>query len=117
MPKTYSFPFAIARNGASRRKFLKISGAGLGGLALAQVLGLAPRPARAAGQLTYAFWPWGSEIVTDNARIFKEQYGEEINLQPIPGEYAAVIETKLAAGQAFDLFRAQRGQASRWYAA
>jgi multiple sugar transport system substrate-binding protein len=99
----------------SRRRFLE-GGAGLSGLALASALGLAP-PARATHQMTYAFWPWGSEIVEDNARVFEEQYGEKLNLQPIPGEYAAVIETRLASGSEFDLFRAQRGQASRWFAA
>jgi multiple sugar transport system substrate-binding protein len=99
----------------SRRRFLEGS-AGLSGLALASALGLAP-PARATHQMTYAFWPWGSEIVEDNARVFEEQYGEKLNLQPIPGEYAAVIETRLASGSEFDLFRAQRGQASRWFAA
>lgn len=102
----------------NRRDFLKASAATLSGVALAATLGLAPpRKATAATQLTYGFWPWGSEIVTDNAGIFREQYGESVNLQPIPGDYAAVLETKLAAGQAFDLYRAQRGQASRWYAA
>lgn len=101
----------------SRRDYLKGAAATLGGAALASAIGLAPPRARAATELTYAFWPWGSEIVTDNARVFEEQYGEKVNLQPIPGEYAAVLETKLAAGATFDLYRAQRGQASRWYAA
>jgi multiple sugar transport system substrate-binding protein len=112
-----SVPQAGSRSVVNRRKVLQAS-AGMGGLALASALGLAPpQSARAAGQLTYAFWPWGSEIVADNAQDFQAQYGEEINLQPIPGDYAAVLETKLASGTTFDLFRAQRGQASRWYAA
>ena len=119
MPRTYPFPRSQERSSpraGSRRDFLKTSAAGVSGIALASALGLAPRSAR-ADQLTYAFWPWGSEIVAEGARNFEEQYGEALNLQPIPGEYAAVLETKLASGQAFDLFRAQRGQASRWYAA
>jgi multiple sugar transport system substrate-binding protein len=120
MPRAYSLPRSQERSSpqsGSRRDFLKTSAAGVSGIALASALGLAPRRARADHQLTYAFWPWGSEIVAEGARNFEEQYGERLNLQPIPGEYAAVLETRLASGQAFDLFRAQRGQASRWYAA
>src|SRR5262245_53350857 len=75
----------------SRRNYLKGAAGTLSGAALASAIGLTPPRAKAATELTYAFWPWGSEIVTDNARIFKEQYGENINLQPIPGEYAAVL--------------------------
>jgi multiple sugar transport system substrate-binding protein len=101
----------------SRRSFLNTSAGALGGLALASALGLAPRRARAATTMSYAFWPWGSEIVEADAKLFEEEYGEAINLQPIPGDYAAVLETKLSANQPFDLYRAQRGQASRWYAA
>src|ERR1700739_4419943 len=96
----------------SRRDILRAS---LGGLAAA---GLAPLPAAAAHiELNYAFWPFGDEIIADNARIFTEQYGVKVNLEPTSGEYAAVIETKLVSGTHLDLFRAQRGQAARWFAA
>jgi multiple sugar transport system substrate-binding protein len=67
--------------------------------------------------LVYAFWPWGSEIVENAAKEFKAQYGGDVELQPIPGEYGAALETKLAGGAPIDMFRAQRGQASRWHAA
>lgn len=109
--------FGPARS-LGRRDFLKSTAAGVAGAAAAGPLSAALWNSAAAAQpLTYAFWPWGSEIVTDNARIFEEQYGEKVNLQPIPGEYAAVLETKLASKAPIDMFRAQRGQASRWYAA
>lgn len=104
------------RRGITRRDLLKSSALAVAGAAAGSLLAW-PKSAAAAKQLTYAFWPWGSEIVTDNAQIFEEQYGEKINLQPIPGEYAAVLETKLVAKAPIDMFRAQRGQASRWYAA
>lgn len=106
-------------NRIGRREFLKTTTAGVStAVAMGSLTrALMSRRAQAAQQLTYAFWPWGSEIVTDNARIFEEQYGEKINLQPIPGDYAAVLETKLASKAPIDMFRAQRGQASRWYAA
>jgi multiple sugar transport system substrate-binding protein len=102
----------------SRRDFLKKSAMGAAGFAAANTVGFKfPSTATAKKPLTYAFWPWGSEIVSGNAKIFEEQYGEKVNLQPIPGEYAAVLETKLAAKAPIDIFRAQRGQAARWYAA
>ena len=68
-------------------------------------------------ELNYALWPFGDEIVADNARVFTEQYGIKVSLQPTSGDYAAVMETKLVSGTRLDLFRAQRGQASRWFAA
>ena len=45
------------------------------------------------------------------------EQNEVVELQPIPGDYAAVLETKLASGAPLDMFYAQRGQASRWHAA
>ena len=67
--------------------------------------------------LIFGFWPWGSEIVTSNADLFMAEQNEVVELQPIPGDYAAVLETKLASGAPLDMFYAQRGQASRWHAA
>ena len=102
--------------GLDRRKFLR--NLSLGGAAVASAIGL-PRCSQVADdiELNYAFWPFGDEIVADNARIFTEQYGIKVNPQPTSGDYAAVIETKLVSGTRLDLFRAQRGQASRWFAA
>ena len=68
-------------------------------------------------ELNYTFWPFGDEIIAENARVFTEQYGVKVSLQPTSGDYASVIETKLVSGTHLDLFRAQRGQASRWFAA
>jgi multiple sugar transport system substrate-binding protein len=100
--------------GLDRREFLRATTAGA---VAASAAGLLPKKAFAAESLNYAFWPWGSEIIAEHARIFEEQYGDPVSLQPIPGDYGSVLETKLAAGQPFTLFRAQRGQASRWFAA
>jgi multiple sugar transport system substrate-binding protein len=101
---------------SDRRQFLR--NLFLGGGAVASATGLLP--IRASGgdiALNYTFWPFGDQIIADNARSFTEQYGIEVSLQPTSGEYAAVIETKLVSGTRLDLFRAQRGQASRWFAA
>jgi len=104
---------------STRRAFLKASAMGAAGLASASVWsGLGMRSARADGDpLVFSFWPWGSEIVTSNADIFMKDFGEKVDLQPIPGDYPAVLETKLASNSKLDMFYAQRGQASRWYAA
>ena len=102
--------------GLDRRQFLR--NLSLGGAAMASATGLYPFRARADDiELNYTFWPFGDKIIADNARIFTEQYGIKVSLQPTSGEYAAVIETKLVSGTHLDLFRAQRGQASRWFAA
>ncbi|MEA2634241.1 MAG: hypothetical protein QOH92_1008, partial [Chloroflexota bacterium] len=105
-----------SHRGLDRRKFLR--NLSLGGAAVASAIGL-PRCSKVADdiELNYALWPFGDEIVADNARIFTEQYGIKVRLQPTSGDYAAVIETKLVSGTRLDLFRAQRGQASRWFAA
>jgi multiple sugar transport system substrate-binding protein len=99
-----------------RRKFL--GNLAVGAAAVASTIGL-PRCSKVPDEieLNYALWPFGDEIVADNARIFTEQYGIKVDLQPTSGDYAAVIETKLVSGTRLDLLRAQRGQASRWFAA
>ena len=108
----------FGRRGMTRRQALKTSGAGIAGAVAANGVGaLWARQALAAEALTYAFWPWGQEIVEENARKFEATFGETLNLEPIPGDYLATLETKLAGGAPIDMFRAQRGQASRWHAA
>jgi multiple sugar transport system substrate-binding protein len=103
----------------SRRRFLKNTAMGAAGLAGASAMGgMMPRMASAAGDpLVFGFWPWGSEIVTSNADAFMAEHNENVELMPIPGDYAAVLETKLASGTKLDMFYAQRGQAARWHAA
>ena len=91
-----------------RRAFLKGLSLGVSGAAVAGAAGLAPFRALAADvELNYTFWPFGEEIIADNARIFTEQYGYPVALQPTSGDYAAVMETKLVSGTRLDLFRAQ----------
>ncbi len=108
---------SLVQGAITRRSILK-SGVTLGAALAAAALpaGLA-RPAAAAPSLRMAFWPWGSEIVETNAAAFRAQTGRHLDLSPIPGDYAAVVETKLAGGADIDMFYAQRGQASRWHAA
>ena len=101
----------------SRRSFLKGTAAGAAGIAAAGALGGLPAVAQDQDPLIFGFWPWGSEIVTSNADLFMAEQNENVELQPIPGDYAAVLETKLASGASLDMFYAQRGQASRWHAA
>jgi multiple sugar transport system substrate-binding protein len=118
MNSTTSVPADSLGSDLRRRDFIRNVSVGVSGAALASAVGLAPLRARAAdASLTYAFWPFGDQIIADDAKIFTEQYGWPVNLQPITGDYSAALETKLAARQPFDLFRAQRGQASRWFAA
>ena len=99
----------------SRRRFLKNTAMGAAGLAGASAMGgMMPRMASAArNPLVFGFWPWGSEIVTSNADAFMAEHNENVELMPIPGDYAAVLETKLASGTKLDMFYAQRGQAAR----
>jgi multiple sugar transport system substrate-binding protein len=102
--------------GLDRRQFLR--DLCLGGAAVASATGLSPFHAHADEiVLNYTFWPFGDEIIAENARIFTEQYGIKVRLQPTSGDYPSVMETKLVSGTRLDLFRAQRGQASRWFAA
>jgi multiple sugar transport system substrate-binding protein len=103
----------------SRRRFLKNTAMGAAGLAGASAMGsMMPHMASASDDpLVFGFWPWGSEIVTSNADAFMAEYNENVELMPIPGDYAAVLETKLASGTKLDMFYAQRGQAARWHAA
>lgn len=112
-------PFEGDANPA-RRDFLLRGTAGLAGAAGLAATGW-PLPglaqAQAVSPLTFAFWPWGSEIVQQGATRFTQESGVPVNLSPIPGDYAAVLETQLAAKAPLDMFYAQRGQASRWYAA
>lgn len=116
MTKAYAGPKISAQHaGMDRRKFVQNLAMGASAAAVA---GLPPLQALAQQiELNYTFWPFGDEIIADNARIFTEQYGYPVTLQPTSGDYGAVMETKLVSGQRFDLFRAQRGQASRWFAA
>ena len=98
--------------GLNRREFIR--NLSCGGVALTGTTGLASFPAAADDiELNYTFWPFGDEIIAENARLFTEQYGIKVNLQPTSGEYAAVMETKLISGTRLDLFRAQRGQQHR----
>src|SRR5262245_55337750 len=101
-----------------RREFIKRLSLGVSGAALIGTGGLSTVKALADDiELNYTFWPFGDEIIAENARVYTEQYGPKVNLQPTSGDYAAVMETKLVSGTRLDLFRAQRGQASRWFAA
>lgn len=101
--------------GLSRRDLLAATTAGVAVLGTGALFH--PRPARAADPLRFAFWPWGSEIVEANAEAFRAETGRALELAPVPGDYAAVLETQLAGGADIDMFYAQRGQASRWHAA
>ena len=119
----YNMEVNMAKRTIGRRKFLAL---GASALAACAAPTAAPTAAPAAiadldiskvTNLSYTFWPFGDEIIADNAKVFTEQYGPAVALQPVSGDYGAVMETKLLAKTNLPLFRAQRGQASRWFAA
>jgi multiple sugar transport system substrate-binding protein len=65
----------------------------------------------------FAFWSWSTDIVLSNIREFERQNRLRVISHEIPGEYGASLELKLKARTSIDVFYAQRGEASRWYAA
>ena len=99
----------------SRRKFIQQSAASAAAVSVGS--NIVGNTAYGQKPLVFSFWPWGSEIIEANADTFRKQYSESLDLQPIPGDYPAVLETRLASKANLDMFYAQRGQASRWYTA
>jgi len=86
------------------------------------VLGLAAagtRVARAAPATPLHFigWEYNPQIVADNVKIFETLYDENVAYQLVPGEYHAVVETRLIAGQRYDMMYSEEDHLYRWWTA
>src|SRR5512132_205893 len=98
-----------------RRSVLK------GGLAAAATLS-APRLIRSAlaapaEALHFVGWQYNPQIVAENVDIFKKLYGENVDYELVPGEYHAIAETKLIAGQHIDMMYSEEDHLVRWHRA
>jgi multiple sugar transport system substrate-binding protein len=103
---------ALWRQLARRRAVLK------GGLATAAAAALpwSGRGASAAPSEPLAFigWQYNPQIVAENVEIFKKLYDENVNYELVPGEYHAIAETKLIAGQHVDMMYSEEDRLVRW---
>jgi multiple sugar transport system substrate-binding protein len=105
----------LAQYLAHRRSVLKLGAAGMAGL-----LGTAPaRRAQAAPAKPVHFigWQYNPQITADNVEIFKKLYDENVEYELVPGEYHAVVETKLVGGQHIDMMYSEEDHLARWHAA
>jgi multiple sugar transport system substrate-binding protein len=91
---------------------------GLAGAAALVLPGLS-RSALAQDQppLSFVGWQYNPQIVEENVNIFRELYCENVNYELVPGEYHAVVETKLIGGQKIDMMYAEEDRLVRWWRA
>ena len=100
----------------NRRNVLK------GGLAAAATLAAGPGIARRAfaapsEPLRFIGWQYHPEIAAENVETFKKLYDENVAYELVPGEYHAVAETKLIAGQHIDMMYSEEDHLVRWWRA
>jgi multiple sugar transport system substrate-binding protein len=67
-----------------------------------------------AEPLHFVGWQYNPQIVAENVDIFKKLYDENVNYELVPGEYHAVAETKLIAGQHIDMMYSEEDRIVRW---
>jgi multiple sugar transport system substrate-binding protein len=100
---------------ARRRAVLK------GGLATAAAIALPGigRSALAAPStpLNFIGWQYNPQIVAENVETFKKLYDENVNYELVAGEYHAIAETKLIAGQHVDMMYSEEDRLVRWNSA
>jgi multiple sugar transport system substrate-binding protein len=97
-----------------RRRLMQMGAAGLGALAVPGMM----RPAKAAmAPLHFVGWQYNPQIVAENVDIFKKIYDENVEYQLVPGEYPAVVETKLMGGEPIDMMYAEVDRLVRWHSA
>ena len=95
-----------------RRAVLK---GGLAATAALAVPGVATRALAApADPLHFVGWQYNPQIVAENVEIFKMLNDENVNYELVPGEYHAVVETKLIAGQHIDMMYSEEDRIVRW---
>ena len=89
-----------------------------GGVAAAAALaapGLIRKATAAPAEpLHFVGWQYNPQIVAENVDIFKKLYDENVNYELVPGEYHAVAETKLIAGQHIDMMYSEEDRIVRW---
>ena len=64
--------------------------------------------------LHFVGWQYNPQIVAENVEIFKTLNDENVNYELVPGEYHAVVETKLIAGQHIDMMYSEEDRIVRW---
>jgi multiple sugar transport system substrate-binding protein len=89
-----------------------------GGMAAATALalpGIARRALAApADPMHFVGWQYNPQIVSENVETFKNLYDENVDYELVPGEYHAVAETKLIAGQHIDMMYSEEDRIVRW---
>ena len=92
-----------------------------GGVAAAAALaapGLIRNAAAAPAEpLHFVGWQYNPQIVAENVDIFKKLYDENVEYELVPGEYHAIAETKLIAGQHIDMMYSEEDHLVRWHRA
>ena len=64
--------------------------------------------------LHFVGWQYNPQIVAENVETFKTINDENVNYELVPGEYHAVVETKLIAGQHIDMMYSEEDRILRW---
>jgi multiple sugar transport system substrate-binding protein len=96
-----------------RRQVLKGTVAGAAALAVPGLF----NQAQAKDPLHFVGWQYHPEIVEENVGHFKRIYNEPVNYELVPGEYHAVVETKLISGQHIDMMYSEEDRIARWNSA
>jgi multiple sugar transport system substrate-binding protein len=92
-----------------------------GGLSAAAALALPGAASRAfaapSTPLHFIGWQYNPQIVAENVDIFKKLYDENVEYELVSGEYHAIAETKLMAGQHVDMMYSEEDHLVRWWRA
>ena len=96
----------------NRRSVLKGGLAAGAALAVPGVVGKAL--AAPEDPLHFVGWQYNPQIVAENVETFKTLNDENVNYELVPGEYHAVVETKLIAGQHIDMMYSEEDRIVRW---
>ncbi len=67
--------------------------------------------------LHFIGWQYNPQIVAENVDIFKKLYDENVDYELVSGEYHAIAETKLMAGQHVDMMYSEEDHLVRWWRA
>ena len=89
-----------------------------GGVAAAAALALPGTARRALAApsepMHFIGWQYNPQIVAENVETFAGLYDENVEYELVPGEYHAVAETKLIAGQHIDMMYSEEDRIVRW---